>query len=140
LGRIIKSSSAGKDRISLEKGIVIAIRELVKKTTIDETTYDILAFISLSLNEIGETVDQSVAAWEKRGYWVKADRYRMKWNWSSILSVELKQAILTNDWEKVASILAHISQKLGKVTISMKNKAGSPWTGCYQSIRPEKSH
>lgn len=80
--RLIKSGSAGKDRILLEKGIIIAIRELSKQSDVDDLTRDILAYVSLSLNAIGETIDESVAAWEKRGYWIKADRYRMEWSWA----------------------------------------------------------
>ena len=98
MSRVIKTGSAGKDRILLEKGIILAIRELTEQSGMDDTTRDLLAYIALSLKAIGETIDESVAAWEKRGYWIKADRYRMEWLWASNWGEEMKQAILKEDW------------------------------------------
>ena len=98
MSRVIKTGSAGKDRILLEKGIIVAIRELTKQSGMDATTRDLLAYIALSLKAIGETIDESVAAWEKRGYWIKADHYRMEWIWASNWGEEMKQAILKEDW------------------------------------------
>jgi hypothetical protein len=141
LTRLIKSGSAGKDRILLEKGIIIAIRELSKQSDVDDLTRDILAYVSLSLNAIGETIDESVAAWEKRGYWIKADRYRMEWSWAGNWGEEMKQAILNEDWVAVARITAQVTQKMSKVKIAERNRLGTPWTGAYQKlISPYQSH
>ena len=48
----------------------------------DKTTKDLVAFVILALREIAAGIEKSVTAWEKRGYWVKADKYRMDWEWS----------------------------------------------------------
>lgn len=141
MGRIIKSGSPGKDRVWLEKGIVIAIRELSNQTGIDINTYDLLAYISLSLLAIGRTVDESVVAWEKRGYWVKADRYRMEWSWSTRMGDELQQALYKDDWESATSIIAKVTQKMSKVNVPTRNRLGNPWVGSWERlIRPYKSH
>ena len=39
----------------------------------------------LALEEIAVSIDVSVQAWEKRDYWVKADRFRMEWEWAGAL-------------------------------------------------------
>lgn len=141
MGRLIKTGSAGKDRVLLEKGIVIALRELVKQSDLDQNTYDLAAFIALSLQSIGETVDESVAAWEKRGYWIKADRYRMEWNWAAKMGEDLQKALLKEDWGSVANISAQVSQKLSKVIVSQKHRLGSPWIGAWEKlIRPNQGH
>jgi hypothetical protein len=141
LGRIIKYGTPGKDRNWLEKGIIIAIRELSKQTGVNSDTYDLLAFISLSLNAIGATVDESVLAWEKRGYWVKADRYRMEWSWSSRMGDELEQALRNEDWGSVTKIIAQVTQKMSKVNVPAKNRLGNPWVGSWeQLISPNQSH
>jgi hypothetical protein len=49
----------------------------MKQTQSNTVTKDLVAFIVLSLQEINNTIDSSVEAWEKRGYWIKADRFRM---------------------------------------------------------------
>jgi hypothetical protein len=141
LGRLIKTGSASKDRILLEKGIILAIRELAVQTGMDSNTRDLLAYIALSLKAMSETIDESVAAWEKRGYWIKADHYRMEWNWTTSWGEEMKQAILKEDWGIVAKITAQVTQKLSTVKIAQKNRLGTPWTGSYKRlINPNQSH
>jgi hypothetical protein len=134
LGRIIKTGSAGKDRLLLEKGIVIAIRELAKQTSTDKTTYDLVAYIAISLIAIGDTIDESVLAWEKRGYWVKADKYRMEWSWTSRLGQDLKKALTNDDWGSVAQITAQVTQKMSKVNVSPRNRLGKPWVGSWERL------
>ena len=137
MGRIIKTGSAGKDRLLLEKGIVIAIRELAKQTSTDNNTYDLVAYIAISLIAIGNTIDESVAAWEKRGYWVKADKYRMEWSWSTRMGEDLKNAVIKDDWVNVAQITAQVTQKMSKVNVSPRNRLGTPWVGSWERlIRP----
>jgi hypothetical protein len=141
LSRLIKTGSASKDRNLLEKGIVLAIRELTQQSSMDATTRDLLAYIALSLMAIGGTIDESVAAWEKRGYWVKADRYRMEWIWASNLGEEMKQVILAEDWGSVVRIAAQVTQKMSNVKISQRNRLGSPWAGSFEKLKsPNQSH
>ena len=141
MGRFVKTGSAGKDRVLLEKGIVVAIRELTKQSGINETTRDLLAFIALSLKSIGETIDESVSAWEKRGYWVKADRYRMEWMWAGKLGDDMKLAMSTENWAEVAWITGQVTQKLSTVKIAQRNRLGTPWIGSYKKlISPNQRH
>ena len=141
MGRLIKSGSAGKDRILLEKGIILAIRELAKQPELHASTRDLLAFIALSLKAIGESIDGSVSAWEKRGYWIKADRYRLEWSWTADWGEEMKQAILKEDWGNVVKITGKVTQKLSTVKIAQRNRLGTPWVGSYGLlISPNQSH
>ncbi|HKI53793.1 MAG TPA: hypothetical protein VJ987_06685, partial [Anaerolineales bacterium] len=82
MSRLIKTDTVGKDRTRLSKGIVIAIRELAKQNEVTTESKDLAAFIALALQTIADGIDESVAAWEKRDYWVKADRFRMEWRWA----------------------------------------------------------
>ena len=141
MSRVIKTASAGKDRVLLEKGIVVAIRQLTEQSGMDSTTRDLLAFIALSLKAIGETIDESVAAWEKRGYWIKADHYRMEWIWASNWGEEMKQEIIREEWANVARITAQVTQKMSKVKIAQRSRLGTPWIGSYQKlISPNHNH
>ena len=141
MGRVIKMNSAGKDRQLLEKGIVKAIRELGRQEQLAESTYDLVAYIALSLIAIGNTIDESVAAWEKRGYWLKADRYRMEWSWTSKLGEELKGALLQEDWGKVVNIASKVTEKMSNVTVPEKNRLGTPWVGSWRRLKsPNQQH
>jgi hypothetical protein len=134
MGRVIKTGSDSKDRILLEKGIILAIRTLAEQSRIDTSTRDLLAFIALSLEAIAETIDESVVAWEKRGYWIKADHYRMEWNWTANWGAEMRQAILQENWGAVVKITAQVTQKLSKVKIAQRNRLGTPWMGSYERL------
>lgn len=134
MGRLVKIGTAGKDRLLLEKGIVLAIGQLSRQSGMDETTRDLLAYIALSLISIGKTIDDSVAAWEKRGYWVKADRYRMEWDWTGQRGEQMKQAIIDEDWAEVARIVGLATQKLSMIKITQKNRMDTPWIGSYKKL------
>jgi hypothetical protein len=135
LGRLINTSSPGKDRQLFEKGIVVAIRELFKQSNMDSNTRDLLAYIALSLLAISETIDLSVAAWEKRGYWVKADRYRMDWRWAGVQGDALKRAIIQDDWASAVNIVGLVTQKLSSVKVAPRNRMGIPWVGSYKKLQ-----
>ncbi len=134
MARLVKTGTAGKDRVLLEKGIVLAIGQLARQPGMDETTRDLLAYIALSLISIGKTIDASVAAWEKRGYWVKADRYRLEWDWTSLLGEQMERAILSENWAEVAKILGLVTQKLSTIKVAQRNRMGTPWVSSYKKL------
>jgi hypothetical protein len=141
LGRIIKTGSASKDRIMLERSIALALRELASQSSPDEMTHDLVAYIALSLQAIAESIDESVMAWEKRGYWVKADRFRMEWSWAGRLGDAMRQSLLAEDWNKVALIAAQIAEYMHKIKVPKSYKIGTPWSGSWQVLKsPKQGH
>lgn len=134
LSRLINPDSAGKDRTRLSKAIVLAVRELAKQTQVSEETKDLAAFIALALKQISAGIDASVAAWEKRDYWVKADRFRMEWMWTGQVAEKMKTAVLSDDWGSVAMLSAQIAQKFNKVVVSDNHRLGKPWAGAYRQL------
>lgn len=134
MSRVINPDSAGKERTRLTKAIVIAIRELAKQSEPNEETRDMAAFIALALQTIADGIDVSVAAWEKRDYWVKADRFRMEWAWAGQMGEKMRIAILNDDWGNVAILSAQIAQKLQKVKVSEKHRMGQPWVGAWEQL------
>ncbi len=134
MGRVIKIESAGKDRTQLVKGIVIAMRELATQTEPDAQTRDLLAFITLSLQAIAETIDPSVEAWEKRGYWIKADRFRMDWQWTQMSAVALREALHGEDMGEVANRIADIARRLAHVKAPVRSLKGKPWSGAWARL------
>lgn len=134
MSRIIKTESAGKDRTILAKSIVITLRELMSQTDMGDESLDMVAYISLALCDISQTIDDSVQAWEKRGYWVKADRFRMEWNWTGQLGEQMKKAVIAEDWSQIAALCAQIGTRLPKVNVGIKHRLGSPWIGAYEKL------
>jgi hypothetical protein len=134
MSRLINPESAGKERTQLTKAIVLAVRELAKQKEVTSEAKDLAAFIALALKNILEGIDISVAAWEKRGYWVKADRFRMDWVWTGQFADKMKTAILTEDWATVAMLSAQIAQKFNKIVVSENHRLGKPWVGAYKQL------
>ncbi|HNZ14419.1 MAG TPA: hypothetical protein PKI51_00260 [Anaerolineaceae bacterium] len=134
----IKNQESGTTlRNRLSRGIVLAIRLLMEQGAPDDDSLDKIAFVVLALNKIAESVDASATAWEKRDYWVKADAFRMEWEWVLDSSERLKDALLAKDWAQIASELIVVGQKLNKVQISPKNRIGEPWIGAYAALRKQ---
>jgi hypothetical protein len=134
LSRVINPESAGKDRTRLTKAVVLSIRELAKQQAVTDEARDLAAFISIALKTINEGIDVSVQAWEKRGYWVKADRFRMDWMWTGQYADKIKVAIFTDDWGTIAMTIPQIAQKLGKIEVSDNHRLGKPWVGAYKQL------
>jgi hypothetical protein len=135
LGRVINPDSAGKERTRLTKCVVLAVRELALQTNPGGESRDLAAFIALALDAIGKTIDVSVAAWEKRDYWVKADKFRMEWSWATLLARRMQEALIAEDWGIVTQVATQTAQRLGKITVGPKNRLGRPWLGAWQEIK-----
>ncbi len=137
VSRVINPDSAGKERTRLIKAIVVALRELARQSQPTQDARDLAAFIALALASIAAGVDASVIAWEKRDYWLKADRFRRDWMWTETMAQKMKQAILADDWGTIAMLLPQIAQKLHHVRVSENHRLGRPWEGAYQKLKGE---
>ena len=134
MSRIIKQDSTGRLRATLVRGIALALRELSRQSATGDEARDLVAFIALALAEISAGIDPSVAAWEKRGYWVKADKFRMEWAWSGPLAAKMKAALSADDWAAVAGLAAQTAGKISNVQVAQRHRLGKPWLGAYQRL------
>jgi hypothetical protein len=141
LSRVINPDSAGKQRNKLVRLTALAVRELLRQPEPSDETRDLAIFIVLSLDTIADSIDPSVAAWEKRGYWVKADRFRMEWTWAQKRADEMREALFVDDWGAVAMCAVQIAQQtqIGNVKISPKHRMGTPWVGAWRRFKESGS-
>jgi hypothetical protein len=135
LSRVINPDGVGKERTRLTRAIVLAIRELMKQTEPNQTTRDLAAFISIALEAVDETIDVSVTAWEKRGYWLKSDRFRLEWDWASSLGEKMRAALMAEDWPQVAALAVRIAEKLQNVKVPQRHRLGTPWVGAWDKLK-----
>lgn len=131
MSRVINPDSVGKERTRLSKSIVLCIRELAKQTNVTSEAKDQAAYIALALQAISDGIDTSVTAWEKRDYWVKADKFRMEWLWAGQLAEKMKTAVLTDDWAAIAVLMPQLASKFNKIEVSDSHRLGKPWAGAY---------
>lgn len=134
MSRVINPDSTGKQRTQLSKAIVLAVRELARQKDVTDQTRDLAAFIAIALQMISDGIDVSVTAWEKRDYWVKADRFRMEWAWAGQNAEKMRASVLSEDWANVAMLSAQVAQKLNKVQVSDNHRLGKPWVGSFKQL------
>ena len=139
MSRVINSESAGKDRTRLTKTVVIAIRELLRQKEPGDLSRDLIACILMSLDGIYDTVDASVEAWEKRGYWLKADRFRMDWQWTKLLADQMRPLVMAEKYGELIPLMVQVLQALDNVKVSDNHRLGTLWTGAWaELIKNEK--
>ena len=117
--------------------MALALREMAKKSSYDEESRDLAAFLVLALDNVAESIERSVLAWEKRGYWVKADRFRMEWAWAESLRTKMRAAVNTEKPEEIAMAASTLSDKLKGVKVSERHRLGSPWHGAWAQLTAE---
>lgn len=135
MGRVINPEPARKQRQRLLRAVVLTLREMMAQTEQQEETRDQAAFLVLALREVAETIDRTVTPWEKRGYWLKADRFRMEWDWSSRLGDELARALLAADWGEVARVVGEIAARVRDVHVPRRHGLGRPWEGAWAHLQ-----
>ena len=134
MGRIVHIEGPGKERNLLCREIVIALNEFIGLSNINSEAKDIAAYIVICLEAINATIEQSVSAWEKRGYWVKSDRFRIEWYWIEQLAPEMKAAVISEDWDVVIRIAGQIGSKLNKVKKPKRIQLNKPWIGAWDKL------
>ena len=134
MSRIINIDGVGKQRKRFTREVVLAIRELMQQSDVTDETRDLAAFIALKLDAIFETIEITVAPWEKRDYWVKADRFRMEWAWSGKYAEEMRAAVTQDNWQQVAATAAKTAEKLKKVEVTKRHRMGEPWHGAWDML------
>ena len=134
MGRVINTQAPGKLRQGLIKSIVIAIRELAGHNEINAEVKDLNSFIALALCSIAETTESTTSAWEKRGYWLKADKFRLEWLWAEEIGNNMKSAILAEKWEDVVLMNLQIAQHLNNTKVPNRKRIGSPWKGSFERL------
>lgn len=135
MSRVINTEGSGKQRNQLLRATALALRELADPTHSIALRRDLAAFIALTLEAIAGTIDPSVQAWEKRGYWVKADQFRLEWAWAEKEGLAMRRALLADDWSAVALVAARVAARLGRLTVSPRHRMGTPWIGAWARLQ-----
>jgi hypothetical protein len=138
LSRIINIDGVGNQRKRYTREVVLSIRELMQQSDVSDETRDMAAFIAIRLEAIFETIEITVAPWEKRDYWVKADRFRMDWAWSGRYAQEMQEAVIQENWGQIALISANTAEKLKNVEVPKRHRMGEPWHGAWRELIKSK--
>ncbi len=129
--RIINMAGPGKQRNRLRRTIAEVLRHLMLKRELDKESKDMAALLVFSLHGIAETVETTVTAWEKRNYFVKADRFRLDWEWVTPAAQRLEKIILNDGWDRLPHELASLAPHFGDIRIARMTRPSSTWESSY---------
>jgi hypothetical protein len=135
LSRIIATESVGQRRHQLRRTIAEALRRMATKPSFDEESLDLAALIVFSLRKLEDGVEQTATAWEKRDYYLKADRFRRQWEWLDETAYALETALLLGPQDQVPEVLATLFPKFSDITIGRYTRSPALWEGCYQRLQ-----
>lgn len=137
MSRVINTDGPGKRRNQNMRTGAELLRHLSQKTSIDDETKDMVALLVLVLQEIAEGIDESARAWEKRDYWMKAEKFRQRWDWSQHLSDQLLALILEDDWQRLPELMVKLLPHFSHIKINRFMRSESLWQGVYERLLRE---
>lgn len=132
MGRVISTDKPGSTRNQHRRTVAEALRRLIQKPRLDDEAKDLAALIVFSLHSIANTVDQTADAWDKRDYYMKAERFREQWRWLEPLTDELSQVIYEKRWEQLPGVLARLMPHFSDVKVKQMTRSAALWQGAYE--------
>lgn len=138
MARIINTNSPGKRRGAHMRTIAEILRLLSQQRAINTECKDMVAWLVFCLREIDGTVEESMRAWEKRGYWKKSDEFQQKWWWASLLATSLEELIATDSWERLPENMARLFPHVSDIQISRITRDPNLWQGAHAKLLGER--
>ncbi len=138
MSRLVNAVNPSTERNQLRRTIAEALRHLMGKKKIDEESKDLVALIVYSLRSVAQGVDQSARAWEKRDYYVKADKFRMEWAWAEKTANRLEMILRGELWGELPLALAELAPRFSDITITKFVRTEALWQGRYRQLMLEK--
>jgi hypothetical protein len=137
MSRVINTDSPGKRRNQARRSIAEILRYLSRKAAIDEEARDMAAELVFLLRDIKATVDESVVAWEKRGYWLKSERFLRDWEWIPELSVNIEDVVRHEAWDLLPELMGELSLHFDDIKIKTYTRKADQWQGTYKKLLAE---
>jgi hypothetical protein len=134
MSRIISTEGPGKIRNQHRRTIAEALRRLSMKQRPDDEARDLAALIVLCLHRIADTVERTTEAWEKRDYYLKADRFREGWRWVEPMADQLSAVIYEERWSELPDVLVQLMPHFSDITVKKLTRKPSLWKGAYKKL------
>ncbi|MFQ5399108.1 MAG: hypothetical protein ACE5E7_05860 [Anaerolineae bacterium] len=137
MSRVINLDSPTKIRNRNRRAVAELLRRLSQKPQIDEEARDMAATIVYLLRELNKGVDQTAQAWEKRGYWMKAERFLRQWDWTAEAAANIEDIIRNEAWDLLPGLLVDLFPHFADIQIKMMTRKPTLWRGAYRKLLAE---
>ena len=134
MGRVINTNNPGTERNRWRRTVAEALRHLMRKRELDAEAKDMAALIVIGLRGIAETIEVTTQAWEKRDYYLKADRFRLEWEWAGKAAEHMAATIRAGRWAELPPQLAQLMPYFADIRITKFTRSPETWRGCYDFL------
>lgn len=134
MARVINTNSPGKRRNAHMRTIAEILRHLSQQREVDQQTHDMVAMLVFCLRAIDDTVEESVRAWEKRGYWKKADDFQQKWWWSTLMANAIEKLLRNESWDDLPEAMIKLYPHFADIQVNRMTRDPAEWAGAYHKI------
>lgn len=135
MSRLVKPDDTGRMRERHRRTIAEGLALLAGKQELDEEGRDVVAIIALSLLAIHRGIEDSASAWERRHYFLKAERLRAQWAWTERLARRLVQRLWAADWEGLSTVLRDLEFRFADVRVERITRSPNFWRGGHSRLR-----
>jgi hypothetical protein len=137
MSRVINPNAPGTTRNQHMRTAAEILRRLAAKPAVDAETKDMAAAMVYLFREVHQGVDASAQAWEKRDYWLKADRFRLEWEWAEQAAADLEDVIRNGAWDLLPRLMAELFPRLAGIKIKKFTRKPELWQGAYARLIAE---
>lgn len=137
MSRVINIDNPTKKRNKNRRTIAELLRRLSQKPEVDHEVKDMASTIVYALREIADGVEQTVVAWEKRNYWLKAERFVRQWEWTKEAAANLEDVIRNDAWDLLPELLADLFPRFSDIQIKTMTRKPDTWLGAYERLMAE---
>ncbi len=137
MSRIIHTESPTKIRNQNRRSIAEILRRLSEKSQLDEEAKDMAAILVYLLREIAAGVEQSATAWEKRGYWMKAERFLREWDWVKEAAANIEDVLRHDALDLLPELLADLFPRFADIQLKTMTRKAEMWRGAYGQLMAE---
>lgn len=134
MSRVINTNSPTKIRNQCRRSIAEILRRLSQKEEMDAEARDMAAAIVFMLNDINASVEQTITAWEKRGYWMKAERFLREWEWAGQAAANFDDVLRNEAWDLLPRLLAELIPQFADIQVKKMTRSASEWRGSYERL------
>lgn len=137
MSRIINVDNPTKIRNRNRRTIAEMLRRLSEKPEVDDEAKDMAAMTVYLLREINEGVERSARAWEKRDYWLKAERFLREWSWTAEMAANIEDVIRNEAWDLLPELMAELFPRFADIQIKTMTRDPDLWRGAYRQLLSE---
>ncbi len=137
MSRVVNTSSPGTLRAQMRRTIAELLRRLMFKPRLDDESQDMAATLVYCLRAINDSIETTVAAWEKRDYFLKADRFRLEWEWTGPAAKRLEALIREGRWAALPRELAELAPRFADIRIAKYTRSEAIWAGACKRLLAE---